>query len=198
MAHKKDKFESKVVLVGQPSVGKTCIVKNYISSVFDASSQPTLGVSFNSKSLSFGHYTVELQIWDTAGEEQFRSLAPMYYRGAQVAIIVYAIDDIKSFQEVDFWVNSLKESADNNIQIFLVGNKCDLENQRVVELEEGQEKADEINALFFETSASTGQNISDLFFAVGKSSFELLLHSPVRNSIFSETSPKEKKSKCCK
>lgn len=160
--------EVKIVLLGQSAVGKTCIVGRLISGKFDASASPTLGGSFASKNLNVSGTTVALQIWDTAGQERFRVLAPMYYRGAHAAVIVYSIVDSNTFEEVDYWANSLRENAGQDVTIFLVANKIDLEASRVVSEAAGAAKAKEIGGHFLETSALTGSGIDDLFVTIAK------------------------------
>lgn len=166
--YKMEESEVKVVLLGQSSVGKTCIVNHLLTGKFDDSVSPTLGASYASKTLDVNGQKVSLQIWDTAGQERFRVLAPMYYRGAQAAILVYSIVDEQSFQQIDYWASSLKENAGSSVELFLVGNKCDLESERVIKEEQGKDKADSINAQLFETSALTGAEINDLFTTLAK------------------------------
>jgi len=163
-----DTRELKLVLVGQTSVGKTCIVKKTTTGSFSEDSVPTLGASYVSKLVTIGSVDVRLQIWDTAGQEKYRGMTPMYYRGAQVALLVYCINDKSSFEGIDGWLTSLRDNADPDIILFLVGNKCDLELSRAVTTEEGQNKADLINAHFHEVSAKSGQGIEDLFAEIPK------------------------------
>ena len=167
-----EESEVKVVLLGQSAVGKTCIVNNLLTGKFDDSVSPTLGASYASKTLDINEQKVSLQIWDTAGQERFRVLAPMYYRGAQAAIIVYSIIDETSFQEIDYWASNLKENAGSSVDLFLVGNKCDLENERVIKEDQGRDKAESIGAQFLETSAFTGSGIIDLFTTLAKKCIE--------------------------
>ena len=137
-----EESEVKVVLLGQSAVGKTCIVNHLLTGKFDDSVSPTLGASYASKTLDVNGQKVSLQIWDTAGQERFRVLAPMYYRGAQAAILVYSIIEEASFQQIDYWSSSLKENAGSSVELFLVGNKCDLESERVIKEEHVKYKAD--------------------------------------------------------
>jgi small GTP-binding protein len=154
--------EVKVVLIGSSSVGKTCIVQRATSGFCDGDTLPTLGTSYTSKSVQFGKNRCQLQIWDTAGQERYRGITPMYFRGAHAAIIVYAINDRDSFDEVDGWVDTFQAST-QDATIFIVGNKVDLESERAVTEREGREKALEINAFFTEVSALTGVGIEELF-----------------------------------
>ncbi|OHS96396.1 small GTP-binding protein [Tritrichomonas foetus] len=173
MFQEEEEQEIKIVLLGQTSVGKTCIVNYFINGQYDSSVAPTLGASYASKTFKVGDVQVSMQIWDTAGQERFRVLAPMYYRGAQVAIIVYSIVDESSFTEIDYWTNSLKENTEGNVTIFLVGNKADLQEIRMILEESGQNKAESLKAMFFETSAVTGNGIDDLFMVCAKKCLEI-------------------------
>ncbi|KAH0789637.1 small GTP-binding protein [Histomonas meleagridis] len=167
-----DENEVKVVLLGQSAVGKTCIVSYLINGKYDDSASPTLGASYASKTLDVDGKKVSLQIWDTAGQERFRVLAPMYYRGAQAAILCYSIIDESTFTEIDYWSSNLKENAGPDVELFLVGNKCDLEKDRIISEEQGNAKASSIGAQFFETSALTGSGIEDLFTTISKKCLE--------------------------
>lgn len=155
--------ELKIVLIGNTNVGKTCVVKKATSGVFTEDTVATLGASYVSKLVTVNKTEVRLQIWDTAGQERYRGMTPMYYRGAHIALIVYSITDDKSFEGIDGWLESLQENASPDITLFLVGNKCDMENDRVVETDAGQAKADQIGAHFAEVSAKNGYGIDDLF-----------------------------------
>lgn len=167
-----EESEVKVVLLGQSAVGKTCIVSYLIQGHADETASPTLGASYASKTLEINGQKVSLQIWDTAGQERFRVLAPMYYRGAQAAILVYSIIDESTFSEIDYWASSLKENAGNSVTLYLVGNKSDLEADRAVPEEQGRSKAEKIGAQFFETSAMNGSGIDDLFTTLAKKCVE--------------------------
>jgi small GTP-binding protein len=154
----------KIVIVGSVGVGKTSITKRAVAGSFPDVHQPTLGAAYMSKEVVVGDVTAHLAIWDTAGQERFRATVPTYYRNAIAAILVYAITDAESFREVDDWHQSLTTKAPPGIQLFLVGNKVDLSDKhRKVSAEEGQAKANEIGATFFEVSAQTGYEIEGLF-----------------------------------
>jgi small GTP-binding protein len=164
--------EYKVVLIGATSVGKTCIVKRGTTGIFDSSTMPTLGASYTSKLVNVGESATRLLIWDTAGQERYRGITPMYYRNAVAAIIVYSIADRESFKQVDVWLRSLEESIPTGVLLFLVGNKSDLEGQREVTVDDGQEKANAIHATFSEASAKSGDGVDELFVTVGSACLE--------------------------
>jgi Ras-related protein Rab-5C len=164
--------EMKLVLVGNTSVGKTCIAKMATSGTFVDDSVPTLGASYVSKLVRIDNTEVRLQIWDTAGQERYRGMTPMYFRGAHEAVIAYSITDQESFDGIDSWVGSLRENADPEIILFLVGNKCDLEEQRMIPMDKGEEKAKELSATFYEVSAKTGDRVEELFIDLAKTFLE--------------------------
>jgi small GTP-binding protein len=111
---------------------------------------------------------IKYQIWDTAGQEKYHSLAPMYYRGAAAAIVTYDITRKNTFQTVKNWIKELKTLGPENIVIAIAGNKADLGDQRAVEIQSAQEYADEIGAIFTETSAKTDSKVSDLFVDISR------------------------------
>jgi small GTP-binding protein len=125
-------------------------------------SAPTLGASYTSKTVNFGESEVRLQIWDTAGQERFRTLTPMYFRGAAAALIVYAVNDRASFEDLDGWLEIFTEHTEN-AAVILVGNKADLDDERDISTQEGAEKAITISAGFTEVSAKSGLGIEELF-----------------------------------
>jgi small GTP-binding protein len=158
-----DCLETKVILVGRTRVGKTCIVNAAITGALSVETKPTVGAGFSLKSFDLNGQRYVFQMWDTAGDERFRSMTPLYYRGASFALIVFAINDEESFSEIDIWRDSLLTSLTTPISILLVGNKADLEKERTVGQSTGVQKAEEINAHYVETSAKTGTGIDELF-----------------------------------
>lgn len=191
-------IEAKVVLLGATSVGKTCIVTRATSNFFDPEQVSTVGASFSAKTLQIDDTTVTLRIWDTAGQERFRALAPMYYQGSQAAIIVFSLDSTDSFEDANQWVDELGPHFDQMPLLYLVGNKADLVDNRTVKLEEAQERADKMGALYFETSAKTGQNIDELFASIAeriKSTEKPVDPNPDVNTAGGSTSSGKKK--CC-
>jgi small GTP-binding protein len=153
----------KIVLIGSQGVGKTSIVKRGTDNLFDDNNAATIGASYKPKLVSVGKIQTRLQIWDTAGQERYRSMTPMYYRHISAAILVYSVTDRTSFDEIGDWKKSLTAHGQKGVPIFLVGNKCDLETERIVSLDEGESKAEAIGATFFETSARSGAGVQDLF-----------------------------------
>mmetsp|Transcript_19308 Transcript_19308/g.23056 ORF Transcript_19308/g.23056 Transcript_19308/m.23056 type:complete len:213 (+) Transcript_19308:136-774(+) len=160
----------KLVLLGDSGVGKSCIVLRFVRGQFDPASKVTIGASFLSQTVSLqDSTTVKFEIWDTAGQERYASLAPLYYRGASAATVVYDITSAESFQKARFWVKELQKHASQGIIIALVGNKSDLADQRQVPFEEAQAFAEANQmALFIETSAKSADNITELFTSIAK------------------------------
>uniref|UniRef100_A0A672M161 RAB5C, member RAS oncogene family n=1 Tax=Sinocyclocheilus grahami TaxID=75366 RepID=A0A672M161_SINGR len=130
--------------------------------------------AFLTQTVCLDDTTVKFEIWDTAGQERYHSLAPMYYRGAQAAIVVYDITNTDTFTRAKNWVKELQRQASPNIVIALAANKADLANKRAVDFEEAQAYADDNSLLFMETSAKTAMNVNEIFMAIGTISFLLL------------------------
>ncbi|XP_054624911.1 ras-related protein Rab-5C-like [Dunckerocampus dactyliophorus] len=159
-------LQFKLVLLGESAVGKSSLVLRFVKGQFHEYQESTIGAAFQSKTVSLGDVTIKLDIWDTAGQERYHSLAPMYYRGAQTAIVVYDITSTETFERAKNWVKELHRQANPNIVIALAGNKADMMDKRAVEHQEGQEYAEENGLLFMETSAKTGLNVNDIFMAI--------------------------------
>ena len=153
----------KIIIVGDTCVGKSNILSRYIKNVFREDSKSTVGVELGNKLLKVKGTNTKLQIWDTAGQERYRSITSSYYKGSHGCFIVYDITNESSFNNVEKWYEYVQKEAGKNISIILVGNKCDLENERKITKEKGQEKAKNLKCAFFETSALSGVNISQIF-----------------------------------
>jgi small GTP-binding protein len=154
----------KVVLVGDTQVGKTCIVTRLVSGTFRPSMPATIGAAFQTHSLSTPQGITTLQIWDTAGQERYRALAPMYYRSAEVAILVYDVTSTESFEGMQQWVTELSEKAPSFLKVAIVGNKIDLTDDRTVAQGMGKAFAEQHGVkVYAEVSAKTGDGIVNLF-----------------------------------
>ena len=160
-----DEEENKVVLIGESGVGKTCIINQFMNGKFNADSLATLSAQFFRKNIVFsGDKNITLDIWDTAGQEMFRSLNRIFYSNSKVVVLVYDVTNKKSFDELkNYWWGQIKENCNNNIIIALAANKCDLYEQRQVSDEEGEEFAENLGALFASTSAKNDSGITKLF-----------------------------------
>ncbi len=154
----------KLIVVGNPSVGKSCLSLQGTTGKFEDSYVATVGFDFYSFFAKIDNQLIRLQIWDTCGQEGYRSLVQNFYRGTALAILVYAINDIKSFNDVQQWVKQLKAYSNPDVKMFLVGNKNDLENERKISEEEGRKCCKDLDFYcFYETSAKTGFNSKEVF-----------------------------------
>ena len=163
----------KVVLLGDSGVGKTCIISRYISGAFDQNSPTTNGASYASKIVEIANKSVSLDIWDTAGQEKYKSLTKFFYKDAKVAILVYDITQKESFTNMkQYWYEQLKEFGSKDIIIGVAGNKCDMYEKEEVTENEGKEFAEQIGAFFEMTSAKNNTGINDLFMNAAQRFFD--------------------------
>ena len=153
----------KVVLVGDSFVGKTNIMSKYLKNEFHEDSKATVGVEFGSKQFNIEGHSIKAQIWDTAGQERYKAITSAYYKGAKGAFVVYDITRKGSFESIYKWVSDLTAAADKKLTIVVIGNKSDLEDQRQVTKEQGEEKASKLEVAFMETSALSGENLDKAF-----------------------------------
>lgn len=159
--------QHKIIFIGDSAVGKTSIINQYIYESITAEHSPTIGIDFIAKTFVLDNQEIRFQIWDTAGQEKFHALIPNYVRSSTDAVVCYDITSRSSFENLDVWLKMIDDLA--NPSLIIVGNKSDLEEQRAVQYAEGQKFAEERHARFFETSATKGTNINDLFITIAKS-----------------------------
>ncbi|KAI9113975.1 hypothetical protein K1719_015226 [Acacia pycnantha] len=153
----------KLVFLGDQLVGKTSIITRFMYEKFDTNYQATIGIDFFSRTMYLEDRTVRLQLWDTAGQEKFRSLIPRYIRDSFVAVITYDVSNRQSFLNTDEWIEEERTECGSDVIIIIVGNKTDLVDKRQVSIEEGDAKSREFGVMFIETSAEAGFNIKPLF-----------------------------------
>ena len=159
----------KLIFIGDSSVGKSCLTAKAVKNNFEEYYQATVGFEFLTFNMKVNDKVIKLQIWDTCGQEIYKSLISNFYRNSSLAVLVYAIDNKESFNHVENWLNDLKSQANPDIRIFLVGNKADLEEDRKIGKEEGQKyKEDQHLDLFIETSAKTGHNARNVLVEAAK------------------------------
>ncbi|WCJ33950.1 hypothetical protein M5689_015279 [Euphorbia peplus] len=156
----------KVVLIGDSAVGKSQLLARFSRNEFCLDSKATIGVEFQTKTLSIDNKTVKAQIWDTAGQERYRAVTSAYYRGAVGAMLVYDMTKRQSFDHMSRWLEELRGHADKNIVIMLIGNKSDLGSLRAVPVEDAQEFAQRENLFFMETSALEATNVETAFLTI--------------------------------
>ena len=154
----------KTLIIGDTNVGKSNLLLRYVKNDFSSEMKSTVvGVEFGSKILKILGINVKVQIWDTAGQERYRAMTSSYFKGSKGVLIVYDITNYSSFESVDRWINEFRMKSEENSAIILVGNKNDIEEERKVTKEEGEEKAKKYNLAFFETSAKDGKNVEEAF-----------------------------------
>jgi Rab family protein len=153
----------KLVLLGDSGVGKTTIVSQYLTGSVPESVNPTIGAAFVTKTVAIENHSFELLIWDTAGQEVYRGLAPMYYRSAAIALIVYDVTNPDTYNAVEFWTRELRANVEETIVILICGNKIDLEEQRLVDGLAASAAAVQNGCLYAEASGASGAGVQKLF-----------------------------------
>ncbi|KAK9809172.1 hypothetical protein WJX72_010637 [[Myrmecia] bisecta] len=158
--------QAKLVLLGDMGAGKSSLVLRFVKGQFFDYQESTIGAAFLTKTMP--EQNVKFEIWDTAGQERYHSLAPMYYRGAAAAVVVYDITNAESFTKAKTWAKELQRQGNPNMIMALAGNKADLADTRAVTTEEAQAYADENGLFFWETSAKANLNVSEVFTDIAK------------------------------
>ncbi|KQK08120.1 hypothetical protein BRADI_2g39760v3 [Brachypodium distachyon] len=153
----------KLLLIGDSSVGKSCLLLRFADDAYVDTYISTIGVDFKIRTVELDGKSVKLQIWDTAGQERFRTITSSYYRGAHGIIIVYDVTDMESFNNVKQWLSEIDRYASDSVCKLLVGNKCDLVDSKVVDTEEAKALADSLGMTFLETSAKESINVEKAF-----------------------------------
>lgn len=164
----------KIVLIGDSGVGKSNLLSRFTRDEFNLELRSTIGVEFATRTLEIDGKRVKAQIWDTAGQERYRAITSAYYRGAVGALIVYDISKSESYESISRWLKELKEHADLNIIIELVGNKLDLDHLRAIPTDEAKNFANENGLLFTETSALSADNVDLSFHQLLKNIYEMI------------------------
>ena len=157
-------FPIKVILIGDGGVGKTCLIEQYINKQFNEETVSTVAVSDKlTKEVKVGEKTIKLEIWDTAGQEKFRSVNKIYMKDAKIALMVYDMTEQNSFNNLQNWYKELKEINDSVEIIGVIANKSDLYEEKIIDETEGENYAKSINATFYETSAMDYERVSAAF-----------------------------------
>ena len=159
-----DGLKFKLIVVGDINTGKTSILNRFANNIFDEQYQATIGLDFISRNYTIHNQEIRLVLYDTAGQEKFRSLIPMYIREAQIILIIYDISNKNTFDSIPKWFSDILNVKNDEVIYGLIGNKSDLNNEREVTYEEGKKLADEKNIIFEEVSAKSGNNINELFY----------------------------------
>ncbi|KAK6165766.1 hypothetical protein SNE40_022625 [Patella caerulea] len=193
----------KLVLLGDQGVGKSSIALRFVRGEFNENNEATVGAAFLTQTVNIKEHSMKFDIWDTAGQERYHSLAPMYYRGAQAAVIVYDVTDTNSYERAIAWVKELRQHASAHITIVLAGNKADMAPEaRAVQSEDARHFAENNDLQFLEASAKTGMAVSEIFMAVATkitTNIEHGGHIDNRKGIQlkGRTNSDAKKKKCC-
>jgi len=191
-------MQAKLVLLGDMGAGKSSLVLRFVKGQFFDYQESTIGAAFLTQTVAVNETTVKFEIWDTAGQERYHSLAPMYYRGAAAAIIVYDIQSQSSFARAKSWVRELQRQGNASLVMALAGNKADLAEKRQVEVEEAQAYADENGLFFMETSAKTAANVNDLFYEIARKLPKAApAAAPTGGVVLTDKNKGAKKSQCC-
>lgn len=171
----------KVVLIGDSGVGKSNLLSRFTRNEFNLESKSTIGVEFATKSINVDGKVVKAQIWDTAGQERYRAITSAYYRGAVGALLVYDISKHITFENVERWLKELRDHAEPNIVVMLVGNKSDLRHRRTVPTEEAMAFAEQNGLAFIETSALDSTGVEEAFRQILTEIYRLMSRKNIAN-----------------
>lgn len=196
-------MQIKLLMIGDSGVGKTCLLLRYANDSFSPTFITTIGIDFKIKNIQLDGKRIKLQIWDTAGQERFRTITTSYFRGAQGILLVYDVTDRQTFTSIRNWVAQIQMHADVNVNKILIGNKCDMNDQRAVTTAEGEALANEYNIHFFETSAKQDLNVEKAFITIATDVKNRMIdegssgQSTGGHRIVATKTPKEEKRGCC-
>jgi Ras-related protein Rab-8A len=168
----------KLLLIGDTGVGKSCLLLRFSDDAFTTSFITTIGIDFKIKTIELDGKRVKLQIWDTAGQERFRTITTAYYRGAMGILLVYDVTDEQSFQNIRNWIRNIEQHASAEVDKLLIGNKCDMEGDKVVERARAQRLADEYHIKLFETSAKSNINVTEAFLSITQDIKKRIIDAP--------------------
>jgi len=171
-------YSLKILLVGESGVGKSCLLLRYSDNTFSQSFISTIGVDFKMKKVTINDRTVKLQLWDTAGQERYRTIVASFYRGAQGILLTFDVTDINTFLKVKFWLGEIKKNAPEGTCVVLVGNKCDMEDKRMVDAKEAKAFAEKNDLTYIETSAKSGQGVEQAFLALAEECLNVMVSKP--------------------
>ena len=197
-----NQFTFKFLITGNGGVGKTAIVNRFTHNDFEYIMESTIGVEFFTHVLTIENTPVKLQIWDTAGQEQYRSIGKAYYHGAIGVFLVFSLNNHDSFEALGSWLDDIKHYCHPKAKIILIGNKCDLVNERTVSISEAHSFATSNQLQYFETSALENTNIAESFIQAAREIYQMVITNEIspestdQDIHLTEQAPKQKK--CCK
>ncbi|XP_044010078.1 ras-related protein Rab-13-like [Aphidius gifuensis] len=192
----------KVIIIGDTSTGKSCLLNSLLSEQFNEEELPTIGVDFKAKMIEINGTIIKLQLWDTAGQERFRNVTTAYYHEAKGIILVYDVTNEKSFDNIINWLSLVNDRAPADVKKILLGTKCDIENKRKVPKERGEQLAAKYKMKFLETSSKMNINIEEAFFLLARDIYiaeneDIVLNTSTNDrNILLQSSSKKKKRKC--
>ena len=201
-----DEYVIKILTLGDTGVGKTSIIQKFVNDKFSQNMLSTIGVDFQSKIIMIDNTKVKLKIWDTTGQERFKTLTSQYYNGADGALLIFDVTNKESFKRINFWMNELNEKKKlNELGLLLIGNKIDLVNKRIIDKEEAENFAKNNNLSYYETSALKNININNIIIDIAKQCLNNIKRNDeniINNSInekkmIIENIGGNKKKKCC-
>jgi len=194
-------MQIKLLMIGDSGVGKTCLLLRYANESFSPTFITTIGIDFKIKNIDIDGKRVKLQIWDTAGQERFRTITTSYFRGAQGIVLVYDVTDRRSFESIRNWISQIQQHADVHVNKILVGNKCDMMDEKVVSTEEGKKLAKEFGMDFWEASAKNDTNVEQSFLTIARGVKDRLIvdgsSGPANRGRVNLANQNKQKRSCC-
>ena len=188
----------KILLLGDTSVGKTCFLLRYTDKIFEESHISTIGLDYRLKSMTLkSGKNIKLQIWDTSGQERFRAITKNYYKQAHGILLMYDITNDKTYSNIQKWITQIKEETSSNIVVFIIGNKIDLEKERVISYDDGKNLAEQYQYPFFEASSKTAVNINEIFENIAEKVDEQFSKVVRKSSTIKKNKVYKAKNRCC-
>ena len=191
----------KIMVIGESLVGKTALIKRYTKNTFGGEYLTTVGIDFQDKFLNINGKEIKIELWDTAGQERFRNIAKNYFQSSDGFLLVYDLTKKSSFENLEFWNEQISLNAPKETKYILVGNKKDLEDQREVKIEEGEDFAKKNNIKFYETSAKDGTNVINVFETLAKEIVndveQINTRSKRSSQVLKKKNATEEKKSCC-
>ena len=195
-------FEINTLILGDCSVGKTCVLLRYVSGTFDVAQNPTIGVDFRTKKITLDKEQLNFRIWDSAGQERFRSITQQFFKNADGIILVYDVTKLETYTQINVWLEDIMKNKLNRTKVFLVGNKIDDKEKRVVQKENEEKLAKEQDFEYFDTSAKVGTGIEEMFAKISEQLYKIKKEykdTDEEHSLKLDDKPAKKKCKggCC-